>query len=221
MLDDARSVETSARAARVSIDGKGRLSGWYARDMRVLGLLAGVVALLCPSGVFAAKRIVDSSPVAEATRRAEQFWGGAPCAGEVGVLGGYPSEAPTAGANSGEHLSKAAMWATWSTAEGRNSFKAPPATFRTCVVHINLRVWPSWRVDDESFAAFCKEMVHEFGHFEGFPDVGAVKGTVEYEQPEYARVPTCERYRLVYGHRTFVRPFPPGRAKLSALPTNA
>jgi len=105
------------------------------------------------------------------------------------------------------------MWATWSTPLGPNLFTVPPGMFGNCVVHINLRIWPTWRTDDENFRAFCKEMVHEYGHFEGHPDVGAVRGTVEYEQPEYAHVARCERYRLVYGHRTFVRPLRTGHAR--------
>ena len=70
------------------------------------------------------------------------------------------------------------MWATWSTPLGLNLFTVAPTLFRGCVVHINLRVWPAWRTDDENFRAFCKEMVHEYGHFEGFPDGGAARGTV-------------------------------------------
>ena len=131
-------------------------------------------------------------------RRAELFWSGVPCAGQIAVAGGTPVEAPSAGANAEETVKKAAMWASWSTPDGPNSFSAAPATFRNCVVHVNLRVWPNWRVDDEHFRAFCKEMTHEYGHFEGFPDLGARRGTVEYEQPEYAVVPTCEGYRLVF-----------------------
>jgi hypothetical protein len=55
------------------------------------------------------------------------------------------------------------------------------------------------RADDEEFSAFCKEMIHEHGHFEGHPDVGAVAGTIEYEQPVLAHVPMCESFRLIYG----------------------
>jgi hypothetical protein len=175
--------------------------------MRALGLLVAVGVLWLPASAKGHERIVDSNPVAEAMRRAQRFWRGTPCAGQVGVVGGYPNEAPTAGENiPGARVQKAAMWASWSTPEGLNLFTVAPATFRNCVVHINLGVWPSWRADDEDFRAFCKEVVHEYGHLEGFPDVGAKKGTVQYEQPEYAHVPGCERYRLIYGHRIFVRP---------------
>jgi hypothetical protein len=46
-------------------------------------------------------------------------------------------------------------------------------------------------------------MLHEYGHFEGYTDSGAAPGTIEYERPDLARVPLCERFRLVYGHRVF------------------
>jgi len=53
------------------------------------------------------------------------------------------------------------------------------------------------------FEAFCKEVVHEYGHFEGYSDVDEASGTVEYEQPVHASVAPCEHFRLVYGHRVF------------------
>jgi hypothetical protein len=147
---------------------------------------------------------VDSDPVTEAVERAVEYWGSTPCGGQVAVVGGVRSEAPPAGANSdGAAGEVAAMWSTWSTPAGATLFTEPATTFTDCVVHVNLSVWPSWRADDRRFSEFCKSMVHEYGHFEGHPDVGAAPGTVEYERPFFARVPACERYRLVYGHTTY------------------
>lgn len=177
------------------------------RAEAAIGALAALVALGCVTQAYGRKPLVDSNPVSEAMERAAHYWGSAPCGNLISAVAGSPDEAPTAGVNlPGLPLQKAAMWATWNTPLGANNYTAQPDTFTDCVVHINLRVWPSWRADDKDFRAFCKEMVHEYGHFEGHPDMGAVAGTIEYEQPEQARVPECERYRLLYGHAVFVRP---------------
>ncbi len=101
--------------------------------------------------------------------------------------------------SSGASGEVAAMWATWVTPPSRGGSSAAAAAFEHCTIHINLAVWPNRQVDDSDFPVFCKEMVHEWGHFEGRPDRGAKRGTVEYERPELARVPACERYRLIYG----------------------
>ncbi len=183
-------------------------------------LAAGALLLLASVAPAAVARAAQatSDPVSEATARAVEFWGAMPCGGAVTVLGDPAGEAPPAGENDGEagHGLRAAMWATWLTADGANQFDVagqpiPPDMFSDCVVHVNLAVWPSWRADDREFAAFCKEMLHEYGHFEGYPDVGAVPDTIEYEQPVLARVPLCERYRLVYGHELYTSSSPRGR----------
>ncbi len=171
--------------------------------------LSLLVALALPATAVARAPIVDSNPVAEAVARAVRYWGGTPCDGSVAVMASPSSEAPAAGMNAPSPAGDlAAMWSTWLTPDGANQFDAagqpiPPATFTECVVHINSSVWPSWRVDDGNFADFCKDMLHEYGHFEGYPDVGAVPNTIQYERPDLARVPLCERYRLVYGHRIY------------------
>ncbi|HTW41873.1 MAG TPA: hypothetical protein VMD79_06135 [Solirubrobacteraceae bacterium] len=154
--------------------------------------------------------IIDSDPVAEAVTRAVEYWGGTPCAGSVTVVAGPDGEAPPAGANApSPRGTVAAMWATWTTPEGANQFFAPsnqpipPATFSDCVVHINSNIWPTWQADDRGFAGFCKEMLHEYGHFEGYPDTGAAPDTIEYERPDLAHIPICESYRLIYGHHVY------------------
>jgi hypothetical protein len=168
-----------------------------------------LLALTLPAVATARAPTVDSNPVAEAVARAVKYWGGTPCDGSVAVTAGPSSEAPPAGTNAPSPAGdRAAMWSTWLTPAGANQFDAagqpiPPATFTDCVVHINSGVWPSWRTDDGDFPAFCKEMLHEYGHFEGYPDVGAAPDTIQYERPDLAHVPLCERYRLVYGHRIY------------------
>jgi hypothetical protein len=176
--------------------------------MVICGLL---IALAVPAATLAGASIVDSDPVAEAEGRAVEYWGGTPCGGQVTVVSGPSSDAPAAGANAPSPAgSKAAMWATWLTPAGANQFDdatgqpLPPSSFSDCVVHINSTVWPSWLADDSDFPAFCKEMLHEYGHFEGHPDTGAAPDTIEYERPDLAHVPLCERYSLVYGHTIYV-----------------
>ena len=95
------------------------------------------------------------------------------------------------------------MWATWLTPAGANLFTEPRATFTNCLVQINNSVWPSWRTDDYNFPAFRKDMLHEHGHFEGYSDVGAAAGTIQYERADRACVPLCEKYRLIYGRTIY------------------
>jgi hypothetical protein len=151
-----------------------------------------------------AAQLIFSDPIAEAVGRAVEYWGGSPCGGTVSVVTGVNSEAPAAGQNApGAPGHVAAMWATWVTPGGRNLFTEPAASFSECVVHVNRGIWPSTQAEDSNFQAFCKEMLHEYGHFEGHPDVGADPYTIEYERPDLARVPLCERYRLRYGQRLY------------------
>jgi hypothetical protein len=150
---------------------------------------------------------IFSDPVAEAVGRAVEYWGGTPCGGTVDVVTAVNSEAPTAGQNApGAPGHVAAMWATWLTPGGPNLFTEPASSFGECVVHVNRGIWPSTQAEDANFGAFCKEMLHEYGHFDGHPDVGAAAFTIEYERPDLAHVPLCERYRLYYGHRLYSRP---------------
>jgi hypothetical protein len=160
---------------------------------------------------------IFSDPVAEAVGRAVEYWGGTPCGGTVDVVIAVNSEAPPAGQNAPRapgHV--AAMWATWLTPGGPNLFTEPASSFGECVVHVNRGIWPSTQAEDANFGAFCKEMLHEYGHFDGHPDVGAAAFTIEYERPDLAHVPLCERYRLYYGHRLYSRPPPQVRTRQRA-----
>jgi len=156
-----------------------------------------------------------SDPVAEAVRRAVAYWHGTPCAGQVLVVSATAGEAPPAGQNvPGLGTHAAAMWATFRApvpgGAAADANTAPPSSYRECVVHVNTATWPNWRSEDTNFASFCKEMLHEYGHFEGYSDAGARAGTIQYERPDLARVPLCERFRLVYGHKLFTgHPRPP------------
>jgi hypothetical protein len=138
------------------------------------------LALLVPARVRAEAPPPTSDPVLEATQRAAEHWDGAPCR-QVPTVSttDVPAGSPPF----------AAMWTY--VVEG-----PPPAS---CPIYINARVWTSWRTEDENFEAFCKLMVHEYGHLRGYPDQGARPGTVEYQDPTPARVPECERFRLYYG----------------------
>jgi hypothetical protein len=161
-------------------------------------------------------RLVFSDPVAEAVGRAVEYWGGSPCGGTVGVVAGVNSEAPAAGQNApGAPGHVAAMWATWLTPAGPNLFTQAAASFSECVVHVNRGIWPSTQAEDFNFAAFCKEMLHEYGHFEGHPDIGATAYTIEYERPDLAHVPLCERYRLHYGRRLYTAPHAKHRRRVA------
>jgi hypothetical protein len=179
-----------------------------ARGALLAALLASCAAPAAGAQASAHARPADANPVKEAVARAVSYsiahWGMSPCGGHVAVVTGAASEAPQSGENSnGPPGEVAAMWATWRTPHGTNQFGDPPGSFTECVVHINRHVWPDWLADDRGFPFFCREIVHEYGHFAGYPDVGARPGTVQYEQPNGVRVPICERYRLLYGHMVF------------------
>ncbi len=147
--------------------------------------------------------LVFSDPLAAAELRAARYWGGTPCGGAIAVVIEPASNAPPAGQNAPGAGRFAAMWATWTTPAGANLIAQSPATFTACTIHVNVSIWPSTRAEDANFPAYCKEIVHEYGHFEGHADAGALPGTVEYERPDLARLPLCERYRLQYGRRVY------------------
>jgi hypothetical protein len=176
---------------------------------RVLVLAAGLAAMaltLAAPGAAQARGSY-SDPLAEAVGRAVEYWEGTPCGGTVGVTMAPAAEAPRAGANApGAPSPFAAMWATWTSPTGENMFTSPPASFTECVVHVNVGVWPTVQSEDALFPAFCKEILHEYGHFEGYPDVDQQPGTVEYERPDLAHVPLCESYVLHYGEKVYRGP---------------
>ncbi len=177
-----------------------------ARSLAFAAGLAGV--LLSLAGPAAAQaRGSYSDPLGEAVGRAVEYWEGTPCDGTVGVTMAPAAEAPPAGANApGAPSPYAAMWATWTSPAGYNVFTSPAASFTECVVHINVGVWPTVQSEDAEFPAFCKEILHEYGHFEGYPDVGRQPGTVEYERPDLAHLPLCESYVLHYGEKVYRGP---------------
>lgn len=176
--------------------------------MALATVLTSLLIASLPAHAAGGSRPIDSNPVAAAIERARAYaarqWNGVPCDGNVAVVSGPAAEAPPSGINAGEPVAKpAAMWATWLTPAGINDFAELPSSYTQCVVHINATVWPQWLTADRDFPAFCKELIHEFGHLEGFPDTGQLPGTVYYERPDLATVPICESYRLVYGHHVF------------------
>jgi len=179
------------------------------RPVRTVPLAAAIAAaaLFLTAAGSAQARGYYSEPLAEAVARAVEYWQGTPCGGTVGVIMAPAAEAPEAGANApGAPTPFAAMWATWVSPTGVNEFTSPPASFSECVVHINVGVWPSVRSEDADFPAFCKEILHEYGHFEGYPDWDQQPGTIEYERPDLAHEPLCENYVLFYGEKVYRGP---------------
>jgi hypothetical protein len=179
---------------------------------RLLSALVAAVLLASVAAGSAQARGSYSEPLGEAIARAVEYWEGTPCGGTVGVIMAPAAEAPEAGANApGAPTRFAAMWATWTSPTGFNMFTSEPSTFSECVVHINSGVWPSIRSEDAQFPAFCKEILHEYGHFEGYPDWDQQPGTVEYERPDLAHVALCENYVLRYGEKIYRDPPAPPR----------
>lgn len=170
--------------------------------MRCALVALALLALALPASALAG---ANSNPVAAAVARAVRYWGETPCGGHVSVVMGSSAEAPPAGMNSqGARDEVASMWSTWMT-PGEGGYEPGPRSYTECEVHIDSAVWPNWQADDEDFPVFCKQMVHEYGHFEGYPDRGASRGTVQYERPDMARVPPCERYRLLFDGRVYTQ----------------
>jgi hypothetical protein len=147
---------------------------------RTLAVLTMAASMLAPAAAPARDAPKDSNPVVEATARAQAYWHTVPC-GQVPIVAApeIPAGAPA----------DVAMWTNLVSA-----FESPPS----CPIYVNAKMWPSWRIDDEHFELFCKLMVHEYGHLEGYADANATPGTVEYIDPAQAVVPLCEQFRLVY-----------------------
>lgn len=152
---------------------------------RLITYLAVLTALLAAAPAGARTRIVDTNPVAVALKRAYAYWGNTPCHGAITVLVAAPIE------------TDASMWTTMVATPLEET------QLLTCPIYVSSNLWPNWYLDDFNFELFCKAIIHEVGHFEGHPDAGAKLGTIESSSPEFAKVPLCEHYRLVYGHHTF------------------
>lgn len=138
------------------------------------------------------KAPADTDTFALAETRAAQYWGVQPCGGTYRLeVGGTYTLGPLG--------IPPAMWVSFDTPSGHLDWAATPTTYFNCVVHVN----PSdpvanaeWRVNN--FAETCQLMVHEFGHFMGFPDNNE-PGTLMYEDPIMAPlVQTCQHYEIWY-----------------------
>jgi hypothetical protein len=151
--------------------------------MRVLVAIGSAVvflALAAPSPPRAPRHPEYTNPIQLALDRAYTFWGNKPCP----TITATGAEAPDPSYG---------MWVTF--------LATPEQHPAVCPIYINRTLWPTWEADDQNFVNFCKEMVHEVGHFEGFPDEGAQPGTVQYVDSELAHIPICEqRTRLYLGH---------------------
>jgi hypothetical protein len=152
--------------------------------MRKLAGLVVFVVLALP-GVAVANVHATTNPMALALHLGEAYWKNVPCHGALPVIAAEPV------------VPSASMW-TYVLAT-----PAEETTMASCPIYVSEQSWPNWYVDDLNFEAFCKTMIHEMGHLEGYSDEGAVLGTIQYEAPNLAKVPLCEHYRLYYGHHMF------------------
>lgn len=164
-------------------------------------VLSLALALPVQAGAHKAHRALQdptTDPVTLALERAEAYWKSSPCGGAVAVAGEPATAFPLALENG------IVARASFNTPGGADMLSEPPATYTDCVVHYDLKVWPSWRPIDASFPAFCQVMTHELGHFEGIGDPGT-PGTVT--QTEALRAPIvapCRHAVLWYGHERII-----------------
>lgn len=179
-------------------------------------ILALLILLLLPASAQAHdhRPEPDTNPLIEAVERAETYWGNAPCNGNIRVMSG-PEAPPRVQMDDPLPGSYPAWeWVNFDSPRGEDALSAPPSTYTDCVVHLNPEWWPDWLADDRAFDIFCQLMVHEIGHLEGYPDAGAMPGTIQYINPLSAPlVPECQSYRLVYhAHdKTLIFASRPGR----------
>lgn len=156
----------------------GRRGRWAASSsLARLVILSAVLLLALPAAASAQQ---PTDPVTLAVARAKAYWHTAsPCAEPVRVALGEPEPSHAAGGVT-------VMWSTFT--------RGTPDS--DCVVHLNPKLWPSWREIDLSFGEFCQTMAYEFGHFLGHRDEGEYPGEAFLLGPQ---VPECRTWQLYYG----------------------
>ena len=168
----------------------GRLAGPLMRCLCVMLTALGASAAL---GALAARAAVPNS-LGLAQRTAEEFWGNAPCAGQVAVqwqLNSPPAAIPG---------TEVEAWVNFQTPGGQLDFAASPSTYTQCTVFISQIVWPSYATTVQAYPQFCQMMVHEYGHFEGYADSTTYPSTdIRYPILTEANLPAVCRYELYSG----------------------
>lgn len=161
---------------------------------RLVGCLCLTLMAFAVSGALGVPPVrgATPNPLALAQRAAEQFWGNAPCAGRITVQ--WQQDSPPA-AIAGTEVE---AWVNFQTPGGALDFAAPPSSYSQCTVYVSQIVWPSYASTVQAYPQFCQMMVHEYGHFEGYPDSTTAypPSDIRYPVLTEANLPVVCRYEL-------------------------
>jgi hypothetical protein len=154
--------------------------------VRKLAPILTVFILLstAPAAEARAKRRapIRYSPISAAYTLAARYWHQVPCSGHVTITTGRPPSNdainPYEGATS--------MWSAWDVGTSNENNESAPLPFTSCAIGINSSVWTSeFQEAYEAWPEFSVDMIHEFGHLLGLPDLfePTATGNIMYIEP--------------------------------------
>jgi hypothetical protein len=120
-------------------------------------------------------------PLVAAEALAKHYWRTTPCDGQITIA---VEPKPSNDADNPYDI-ETSMWASWTSSAGEN-IESGPLPFSACHVGINSAVWKSTTQEGyEMWPEFSIDLVHEFGHLLGYPDLFDPQdsGSIMYLQP--------------------------------------
>ncbi len=186
------------------------------KTMRISAIILSVIAAaVLAAGVLTrsgSSGHANTNPVALALARAERYWHGVPCRGQVQVASSakLPAKVVDLAINKQVAAGKKALlaWTDFDTPLGLNRVGPSPTLYSDCTITLNATLWHSWQSDDGDFQWLCDVMTHELGHLFGSDDEGQTDpASIEYpfiepRAPNFDAVPECRHVTLWYRGRT-------------------
>ncbi len=99
------------------------------------------------------------TPFKAAAAVARQYWGAAPCNGQIKFMARSPLAPGVDPA--------ADAWVTFDSSLGTNNLAAPADTYTNCVIALARWRWPTSASMSEDWDMLCTTMIHETGHLLG------------------------------------------------------
>jgi hypothetical protein len=163
-----------------------RLIGHRWRKATPFGwLVVAFAALLLalPAAASAHKADRRANPTARALVLAQRYWHTYPCDGHITIT--YAMPPADDAVNPGG--APTSMWSEWVGARGEGANdEGDVQPFTSCIIGINSAVWKSQYMMGYSYwAEFSIDIVHEFGHLVGLPDLFSLEDTqnIMYIEP--------------------------------------